>query len=193
MDRHAELPAVAAWTQRDARDGFEVVFMRADATGLRLEGHVSAVEEGLPHAVRYVIATDARVRTRNARIWGRLPERTYELSVEGDGEGTWTVDGVAAPHLDGVLDVDLEASACTNALPVRRLALSVGEDAPAPAAYVRLDGAVERLEQGYVRLPHDGAGERYDYTSPRFDFRGLLAYDAAGLILDYPGIAVRAY
>jgi hypothetical protein len=31
---------------------------------------------------------------------------------------------------------------------------------------------------------------RYDYTS-QADFRAVLEYDAAGLIVDYPGIAVR--
>ncbi len=31
------------------------------------------------------------------------------------------VDGEPAPHLDGVLDVDLESSALTNAFPVHRL------------------------------------------------------------------------
>jgi hypothetical protein len=55
-----------------------------------------------------------------------------------------------------------------------------------------LDLAVERLEQRYVRID-DGPGlKRYDYTSPAFDFRCELVYDAAGLVLDYPGIASRA-
>jgi hypothetical protein len=34
--------------------------------------------------------------------------------------------------------------------------------------------------------------ERYDYTAPAFEFRCELVYDAAGLVLDYPGIASRA-
>jgi hypothetical protein len=32
---------------------------------------------------------------------------------------------------------------------------------------------------------------RFDYTAPVFDYRGLLVYDASGLVLDYPGIAIR--
>ena len=56
------------------------------------------------------------------------------------------------------------------------------------AAYVRaLDLSVERLEQHYVRLGAD----RYHYASPAFGFECELAYDDAGLVLDYPGIAVR--
>ena len=45
-------PEFAAWRHRDARDGFEVVFLRAGDGGYRLEGHTAAVEEGQAWAVR---------------------------------------------------------------------------------------------------------------------------------------------
>jgi hypothetical protein len=98
----------------------------------------------------------------------------------------------AAAWLDGCLDVDLEASATTNALPIHRLGLSVGGRADAPAAYVRAPTLrVERLEQTYARLPDDGEIARYEYVAPAFDFSAVLTYDRFGLVLDYPGIAVR--
>jgi uncharacterized protein len=57
-----------------------------------------------------------------------------------------------------------------------------------PAAYVRaLDLCVRRLDQTYRRLDD----RRYDYTSEGGDFRAVLEYDAAGLIVNHPGIAVR--
>ena len=88
--------------------------------------------------------------------------------------------------------MDLESSSLTNAFPVRRLALERGDRAEAPAAYVRaLDLDVERLEQSYARLDDAATGPRYDYRAPRFAFRCTVSYDAAGLVLDYPGIAVR--
>ena len=91
------------------------------------------------------------------------------------------------------LDVDLEASAMTNALPVRRIGLPVAARAAAPAAYVRaVSLAVERLEQTYVRAADEASWQRYDYAAPAFDFTARLVYDQAGLVLDYPGIAVRA-
>jgi uncharacterized protein len=113
--------------------------------------------------------------------------------LEHDGAGAWRIDGAAAPHLDGCLDVDLEASAFTNAFPVHRLGLAIGEGAEAPAAYVRaLDLRVERLEQHYARVEDDGSRERYDYAAPRFDYADRLVYDEHGLVLDYPGLALRA-
>jgi hypothetical protein len=114
------------------------------------------------------------------------------VRLEADGSGHWRIGGSAAPELDGCLDVDLEASSCTNTLPVHRLGLAVGEGADAPAAYVRaVDVDIERLEQRYVRIEDDGARGQFDYTAPAFEYRGLLVYDGSGLVLDYPGIAIR--
>lgn len=49
------------------------------------------------------------------------------------------------------------------------------------------DLAVERLEQSHARLD----GRRCDYSGPAFGYRAVLAYHEHGLVLDYPGIAVR--
>jgi hypothetical protein len=113
--------------------------------------------------------------------------------VELERGAGWRVNGAAAPELDGCVDVDLEASAFTNALPVHRLGLAVGEEADAPAAYIRArDLSVAVLEQRYVRLPDDGDKARFHYAAPAFDFEAELVYDESGLVIDYPGIATRA-
>lgn len=58
-----------------------------------------------------------------------------------------------------------------------------------PPAFVRAhDLSVERLEQTYTRLDDDG---RFAYASSTFDFACELCYDRAGLIVEYPSIAVR--
>jgi hypothetical protein len=80
-----------------------------------------------------------------------------------------------------------------RAFPVRRLGLAFGQGADAPGAYVRAeDLRIERLEQRYVRLEDHERGRRFAYAAPVFDFTCVLAYDDAGLLLDYPGIALRA-
>ncbi len=169
-----------------------MVFLSREADGYRVEGHSTGIEEGEVWGVRYAIALDLAWTTRTARVAGQSAVGSYEVQLDCDAEGEWRVDGASAPALAGCLDVDLEASAFTNAFPVHRLALDVGERAEAPAAYVRaLDLRVERLEQTYARLPHDGERSRYHYVSPRFDYRDELVYDEFGLVLDYPGLAVR--
>ena len=183
---------VAAWQHRDARAGFEVVFLDAGGDGRRAEGSTSAVEDGEPWIVSYEIELAPDWTTRTARVVSRSRHGRGEVRLDADGAGGWRVDGAPAPELDGCLDVDLESSALTNAFTVHRLALEPGDDAAAPAAYVRaLDLRVQRLEQRYVRLADDGRRQRYRYAAPAFDFECVLTYGVDGLVADYPGIAVR--
>jgi uncharacterized protein len=187
------LPAGAAWRHHDARDGFEVVFFRPADDGYRIDGCTTAMENGQLWAVSYAITVDATWATRSARIGGRTAAGSGAVRLEADGAGHWLVDGATARHLDGCLDVDLESSVMTNALPVHRTGLPARDRASVPAAYVRAgDLAVERLEQDYARIDDEGSRARYDYSAPSFEFECRFVYDESGLLLDYPGIAVRA-
>ncbi|MEU6645450.1 putative glycolipid-binding domain-containing protein [Saccharomonospora sp. NPDC046836] len=184
-------PASAAWTHVTARAGFEVSYFRVSADGCHIDGCTTAVEDGLPWIVAYHIVVDSGWRTRAARITGRTAAGERTTVLESDGAGHWRIDGAAAPELDGCLDVDLESSAMTNTFPVHRLDLPLAARAAAPAAYVRAnDLSVQRLEQDYQRVGTEDA-QQYDYASPAFDFACRLAYDESGLVLSYPGIAVR--
>jgi hypothetical protein len=169
------------------------VFVDVAGPGHRLAGHTAAVEAGRAWSVRYDVEVDRAWKLRRARVEGRSAGGSRAVTLELDEVGRWRVDGRQRPDLDGCLDVDLESSACTNTFPVHRMGLHVGERAGAPAAYVRaLDLSVERLEQEYFRV--DGGQEAplaFDYASPGFDFRARLTFDGSGLVLDYPGIAVR--
>jgi hypothetical protein len=185
-------PRFAAWRHCDARDGFEVVFLHMREDGYRVEGATTAVEDGEAWVVEYVIDLASDWTTRSVQLEGRSRLGRHELRLEADGSGRWRINTAAAPHLDGCLDVDLESSAFTNALPVHRLGLERGQHAQAPAAYVRaLDLAVERLEQSYTRVDAAASRERYHYRAPAFAYECQLSYDDHGLLVDYPGIAVR--
>ena len=176
-------PPFAAWRFVAAVDGFEVTYFRPG--GLR--GHTSAVEAGNAYAVAYEITLDDLWRTREVRVSSDTVDGSRAVALRSDGEGHWSVDGVPAPHLDGLVDVDLEASACTNTLPVHRLDLPVGVPVHALAVYVQaFDLGVRRLDQTYRRLDD----HRFAYTSEG-GFEAVLTYDDSGLVLDYPGIAVR--
>ena len=187
-----DVPEAAARRLVDAHVGFEVVFIRREGDGYRVDGHSTGVEEGEAWGVQYSVALDGSWITRSARVVARSASGVAEVVLEADGVGGWAVDGNPAMELAGCLDVDLEGSAFTNAVPVHRLGLELGRRAEAPAAYVRAPSLrVERLEQSYVRLEDDGERQRYAYASPRFDYEDELTYDEHGFVLDYPGIATR--
>ncbi len=188
------LPSQVAWRHVGPREGFEVTFPAEAGEGLRFTGTTAALEDGQAWTVSYEITVDPRSwATRSARVSARTAAGERGLEVSTDGSGRWHLDGRPASHLEGCLDIDLESSVLTNAFPVRRLGLSLGEGADAPGAYVRAgDLRVERLEQRYVRLEDHDGGPRFHYAAPAFAFTCVLAYDDGGLLLDYPGIAVRA-
>jgi hypothetical protein len=89
-----------------------------------------------------------------------------------------------------LFDVDLQASAFTNAVPLRRLGLSVGRPTDAPALYVQsADLEVTVLPQEYTVLDNRQGTIRVRYRSP--GFASELVYDRSGLVIDYPAIARR--
>src|SRR5262249_41246686 len=163
-----DVPAVAAWRHIEARAGFEVLFSRRRGDGHLLEGHTVAVEDGVAWSVHYSLEVDVHWKARTAFVACTSADGVRDVRIVGDGAGRWTVDGVAAAAVDGCLDVDLEASACTNMLPVRRLALSVGERAHAPPVYGRAPSlVVERLPQPSSLAGDPGGRQPYEAASPR--------------------------
>lgn len=186
----APAPPSASWTHREARAGFEIVFFRTASAGTLLTGRTTADEAGTLWSVGYTIEVDEAWATRTVRATGLIDgtDRTTELRRGPDGR--WTVDGRHRPELDGCVDVDFESSAVTNTLPVHRIDFEPGTAVEVPAAFVRADLTVHRLEQSYTLIDTTD-GPRFDYASSTFDFACELRYDTAGLVLGYPGIAVR--
>jgi hypothetical protein len=184
-------PHVACWRHRGLRSGFEVSFFAPARSGLRIAGTTTALQDGDAWVVSYVIELDELWRTRRAQLGSTSASGAFGHELDSDGQGHWLIDGEKAAHLDGCLDIDLEASAMTNTLPVHRLNPAPNERFAAPAAYLPVaKHGLERLEQFYTRSDDDDR-LTFLYEAPAFDFQCRLAYDTAGLVLDYPGIAIR--
>ena len=96
-------------------------------------------------------------------------------------------DGVLVPELAGTLDVDLGFTPATNTLPIRRLALAVGESAPVRSAWLRFpELRLEPLEQTYTR---EGAQSfRYRALVDREQFIARLETDEFGRVLLFEGL-----
>ena len=172
---------VLRWTAWEG-DGHEHAMLSETPRGLDLRGVVAARSFGLS----YRIALDAQWRTRSVEVETTAGRR---LSLAADGAGRWTADGAPIPALDGCLDVDLEATPATNALPVRRLALEVGAAAEIRAAHVLVPGLEARAaRQRYART---GRG-LYRYEGLDTGAAAEIEVDGSGFVVSYPGAFRRS-
>ena len=181
--------ATAMWRRLDV-DGLEHFRLRREAGGPRLAGTVLLAGEGGSGPLRldYDIGCDTGWATRSAGITLMRGAGTRRMSLSADGKGRWRIDGEEAEALRGCLDVDVSLTPSTNTLPIRRLALAVGESRQVTTAWVRLpELVVEPLPQQYTRL----AERRYRYESRGGAFVAELEIDDDGLVVSYPPLWER--
>lgn len=185
-------PPAASWVHREVRTGFEVAFFRTHESGIRLSGHTAAREASALWSVSYDVELDETWSTRVVRASALTAAGSQEVMLTRDAAGRWMVNGEPRPELDGCVDVDFESSAVTNTFPIHRLDFAFDQGVDVPAAFVRAeDLRVERVEQRYTLTTVTNEGSLFHYESSTFDFSCELRYDRAGLVIDYPGIAVR--
>jgi hypothetical protein len=166
--------------------GVEHVSISVRHGELSAAGRGIAVLDGVPTHVAYTLRTDQTGATRCVEITVSGPFPTRTRTLHADGEGHWRDDAGPLPDLDGCLDVDISFTPCTNTMPIRRLALAVGEARDIDVAYLSVPRlTVSRARQRYRRLD---SGYRYDSGS----FAADLTVDDADVVIDYPDLWRRA-
>jgi uncharacterized protein len=165
--------------------GHEGAWLSTNDSGEVLTGTAVFAHEGEPCSLSYQVICDRAWRTRSARVEGRVgSRRVSSVQIDADPSGRWRLHGEEQPQVDGCDDIDLNFSPSTNLLPIRRLGLEVGSEAPVRAAWLRFPAFVlEPLEQSYRRT-----GDRsYRYASAGGSFTAELEVDESGFVTRYPG------
>jgi hypothetical protein len=151
----------------------------------RLEGTVLTLLGAVPVEIRYVVTCDAQWRTRSCDVHIEAPGSSRMIELEAGDQGLWIQDGVRIKEFDDITDVDLGFSPCTNTLPIRRLALEIGQAARISVVWLRFpDLDTLRSEQVYTRL----AENVYRFDSGAGDFSAILEVDEAGIVTRYGDI-----
>jgi uncharacterized protein len=157
----------------------------------------------VPYRLDYVIETGSAFATTLLDVSSRGAGWSRRLVLRADGAGSWSVDAdeegeseLPAPGGDpaallGALDCDLGLSPVTNLMPVLRHGLMSGEGrAELFAAWVSVPDL--RVQPDGQRYTAAGAN-RVRYDALDGSFSATITVDDDGLVVDYPGIATRAY
>ena len=172
------------WRRLDIRgtDECELVPL---SNGWRIQGVAefgTGPEAGL---LRYIADSDREWRTIRGEVHGVVGALRIALVVERESGDRWRVNGVTAPALSGLVDLDFGFTPATNLFPLRRLSLGLGQRSEAEAAWLDdTSWTFSRLPQRYERRGSDA----YWYESPSAGYEGLLIVDRDGFVREYPGL-----
>ena len=166
------------WQASDG--GSEVCVLERAGRGRRLRGTVLTHEAKQPIELRYAVTVDSAWATTDVEVL--VAFAGADLREVAELGTLWSGSERPSEYRDCV-DVDLSFTPATNTLPIRRLALDVGEEAEIHVVWLvwpELD--VRPVRQRYARLGKN----RYRYTQD--DFQAELVVDDEGLVLDYEGL-----
>jgi hypothetical protein len=187
MDMERVIRGVLYHRILDSRS-METVWLAEIETGYAISGMVTASHENEPLEVTYRIEVDPEWRSRSARIVQKRSrdERSLVLAVNPDG--IWSVNGDIRADLSPCTDIDLGITPSTNALPINRTHLAIGEEIEIVAAWVRFpDLDLIPARQRYARQ----GSLTYQFTGVETGFQATLHVDRFGFPHLYEGIWAR--
>ncbi len=149
-----------------------------------LAGTAVFLHDKKPTQLAYDVICDSKWQTLSAKVGGWIGRKAIEIEISVDATRRWRVNGKERPKVNGCIDFDLNFSPSTNLIPLRRLRLTVGQEAKVKAAWLRFPGfTLEPLEQIYRRIDR----RTYRFESGGGRFVRDLKVNAAGFVTHYPG------
>lgn len=135
-------------------------------------------------SLRYRVLCDSRWATRAVHLEQEWLGDAHSLQLTSDNFQHWWMSGEVRSDLTGCLDVDISLTPATNILPIRRLALSLGEEKDVDVVWIRLpEREVTRARQSYLRLGVD----LYRFRSQNSGWESVIRVRGDGMVMDYPG------
>ncbi len=131
--------------------------------------------------VHYVVRLSPLWQVRQFLLFRDLDEPDLWLGT--DGSGRWgEVNGAHRVDLDGGIDIGLDVTPFTATIPIRRLGLAVGAEAPTVAVEVNVETLGAVLAPLVVRRVAD---HRYEFERSGYSIE--IETDRFGLALDIDG------
>jgi hypothetical protein len=172
------------WRRLD-QPGHESARLCVQDSDWHLTGTAVFVSDQQPCCLHYQVVCNPAWQALSARVMGWFGEETVDIKLSVDSDRRWRLNGMECREVTGCVDLDLNFSPSTNLLPIRRLDLSIGQEAEVKAAWLRFPTfTLEPLQQRYCRA--DGTTYRYESAGGRFVAE--LQVNAAGFVTRYPDL-----
>lgn len=174
------------WEQT-VENGLEHLVLKQDEN-IEADGLALGMIEGAAYRIKYQIICDLDWGVKRVKVEDLLNHN--ELDFLKKSEGVWTGErGRSIDELNGCTDVDIMITPFTNTLPIRRLKLALHESKEISVVYFSVpDLTVSKLDQRYTFLSQRKDHQVYKYESLFSGFTSDIKVDAAGLVIEYPGI-----
>jgi hypothetical protein len=170
------------WRRLD-HPGHEYARLSPTESRQHLAGSAIFLHDHKPCRLDYSLDCDSRWHTMAGKIDGWVGNKVVEIDISVDAGQRWRLNGMEFSEVAGCIDLDLNFSPVTNLLPIRRLALDVGQEAQVRAAWLRFPSfKLEALEQIYRRT----GTSTYRYESAGGKFIADLKVDELGFVTHYP-------
>lgn len=182
MTEPSRAPVALLW-QRIDHPGMEHFTYAHPSSGPVLEGTVISLPDESPLFVEYRIECTPDWQTRHVVVAMQHAGCREVIDLTRDDRLRWQRGGAHLGSIDGCEDIDLSVTPSTNTLPIRRLALDIGQSANVMAAWIRFPSLeIAPLPQRYTRM----AERTYRYESRGGEFSAELHVDEEGIVIDYP-------
>ncbi len=172
------------WRRVD-RPGHESARLSFNHPDWYLCGTAVFAHDQQPCRLDYRVVCDGQWQTLSGKVAGWVGQEMVEVDVSVDSTLSWRLNNKECSEVAGCIDLDLNFSPSTNLLPIRRLGLSVGQEAVVRAAWLRFPSfKLEPLEQLYRRVDTD----TYRYESAGGKFVADLNVNETGFVTIYPNV-----
>ena len=165
--------------------------------GMRANGYIIQASDS-PYGASYSLLVDHPGRTRRLVVESDSVEGERHLALTRTPGGPWVVESTAGSSplyaLNDASDVDLESSAFTNALVLRRLVASaqqeggpqIGHEYSVKVAFIAMPSLAVRSVQHVYTFRGDGV---VSYRGPAGE--ADLTIDQQNFVIDFPGLSRR--
>jgi len=172
------------WRRLDS-PGHDICWLQQSTTGWQVSGTAIFLFDQMPCCLTYEVRVNTSWQTYAAKVSGYVGKSAVVLAIALTPAKLWSLNGIETEEVTGCIDLDLGFTPATNLIAIRRLALNVGEQASAPAAWLDFpDCKLKQLEQHYHRI----SNYEYAYTAPDVGYAATLEVNHYGAIVRYPDL-----